>query len=161
MTKLHFNFNILALTTLAYNAVGALAKPGHPSANENVITITVDEFHSNSNSDNGLRLSNGTSPSPTSANHNSESETHYCESKGQNDNELMTGMLTRSYSEVFMNNDSYVTPGADILLDKNNFDVESGKKALKEFLFTCKLNDNLKAMHTHIAIHHEITIQCQ
>ena len=121
MTKLHFNFNILALTTLAYNAVGALAKPGHPSANENVITITVDEFHSNSNSDNGLRLSNGTSPS-LSANHNSGLETHDRNKNGSS--------LTHSYSEVFMNNDSYIAPGADMLLDPHSYDVESGKNAI-------------------------------
>ena len=123
--------------------MGALAKPRHPSAKQNVITITVDEFHSNSNSDNdGLWLSNGSSPSTTSANQNSESETHYYNNKMtlNQDNEQKTGMLSRSYSEVFMNNDSYVTPGADILLDPNNYDVESGKKSLKES-FICEVDN--------------------
>ena len=37
--------------------------------------------------------------------------------------------LSRSYSEVFMNNDdSYITPGADMILDPNNYDSESGKR---------------------------------
>jgi hypothetical protein len=122
-----------------------LAKPQHPSAKQSVITIKVDEFHSNSNSDNGPKLSNGTSPSPTSANHNSESKTHYDKSKRQSDNDKKTGMLSHSYSEVFMNNDSYVTPGADILLDPNNYDDGSGKKSLKIFLFICDANDNVSS----------------
>ena len=95
--------------------------PGPPSANENVITITVDEFHTNSNSDNGIRLSNGTSPS-LSANHSSEFENHDKNKNGSS--------LTHSYSEVFMNNDSYIAPGADMLLDPHSYDVESGKKAI-------------------------------
>ena len=121
--KSHFNskFPILALATLACEAVGALAKPGHPSAKESVITITVDEFRTNSNSDNGIKLSNGTSPS-LSANQNSESETH---KKSKNNSSL-----THSYSEVFMNNDSYIAPGADMLLDPNIYDEESGKNAI-------------------------------
>ena len=115
------NFEFVALATLAYEAVGALAKPGHPSAKENVITITVDEFRSNSNSDNGLRLSNGTSPT-LSANHNSETETHK-RLKSETS-------ITHSYSEVFMNNDSYIAPGADVLLDPHSYDAESGKNAI-------------------------------
>ena len=97
-----------------------MAKPGRPSAKESVITITVDEFHTNSNSDNGLKLSNGTSPS-LSANKNSESETH---------KKCNESSLTHSYSEVFMNNDSYIAPGADMLLDPNIYDEESGKIAI-------------------------------
>ena len=92
-----------------------------PSAKENVITITVDEFRSNSNSDNGLRLSNGTSPT-LSANHNSETETHK-RLKSETS-------ITHSYSEVFMNNDSYIAPGADVLLDPHSYDAESGKNAI-------------------------------
>ena len=114
------NSPLLALATLAHQTLGALAKPGRPSAKESVITITVDEFHTNSNSDNGLKLSNGTSPS-LSANKNSESETH---------KKCNESSLTHSYSEVFMNNDSYIAPGADMLLDPNIYDAESGKIAI-------------------------------
>ena len=113
-----------------------------------MITITVDEFQSNSNSDNSLRLSNGTSPSPTSANHNSESETHYYNDKKLNDNEKKTGMLSHSYSEVFMNNDSYVTPGADILLDPNIYDVESGKNSSKRVCLTNNVSFLIKPDHS-------------
>ena len=114
------NSPLVALATLAHQTLGALAKPGRPSAKESVITITVDEFHTNSNSDNGLKLSNGTSPS-LSANKNSESETH---------KKCNESSLTHSYSEVFMNNDSYIAPGADMLLDPNIYDEESGKIAI-------------------------------
>ena len=114
------NSPLVALATLAHQTLGALAKPGRPSAKESVITITVDEFHTNSNSDNGLKLSNGTSPS-LSANKNSESETH---------KKCNESSLTHSYSEVFMNNDSYIAPGADMLLDPNIYDAESGKIAI-------------------------------
>ena len=116
----NLTFPLVALATLAHQTLGALAKPGRPSAKESVITITVDEFHTNSNSDNGLKLSNGTSPS-LSANKNSESETH---------KKCNESSLTHSYSEVFMNNDSYIAPGADMLLDPNIYDAESGKIAI-------------------------------
>ena len=124
LNKIHLiiieNSPLVALATLAHQTLGALAKPGRPSAKESVITITVDEFHTNSNSDNGLKLSNGTSPS-LSANKNSESETH---------KKCNESSLTHSYSEVFMNNDSYIAPGADMLLDPNIYDAESGKIAI-------------------------------
>ena len=110
--------------------MGALAKPRHPSAKESVITITVDEFHSKSSSDNGLRLSNGASPTTSSANYHNELELQHAD-KNQNE-KLLTDKkytLSRSYSEVFMNNDdSYITPGADMILDPNNYDSESGKR---------------------------------
>ncbi len=77
----------------------------NPSSKQSVITINVDEYHSNSNSDNGHKLSNGASPSAISANQES--------------------MFHNSSSKLFMNNDA---PGADTLLEHDNYDAESGKK---------------------------------
>ena len=90
-----------------------------------MITLTVDEFHSNSNSDNSLsRYSNGNNSPAQSANHNSD--TH--PATKINLKNYRESTLSTSYSEVFMNNDSYVAPGADILLDPSNYNPESGKR---------------------------------
>ena len=134
-----------------------MAKPGHPSAKQSVITITVDEFHSHSNSDNDLRLSNGTSTSP-SANHNSDNSESEIQNKSIEQNEPT---LIHSYSEVFMNNEYYVSPAADILLNQSNYDDESGKRPLNDSKFTCSVvEDNAIFKHcTNVVIHKKITIK--
>ena len=76
--------------------------------------------------DNGLRLSNGTSPSPSankselfkSTNHKSINESNH-------------QSLGISSSELFMHNQSYVTPGAELLANTTkNVDPDSGKEIL-------------------------------
>lgn len=80
--------------------------------------------------DNGLRLSNGTSPSPSA----NESES-FKSSKHKSIKENEQQSLYLSSSELFMNNQSYVTPGAELLASStNNVDPKSGKEILYIFL---------------------------
>ena len=99
---------------------------------DGVFKIIIDDLDDHTTHvDNGLMLSNGTSPSPSANELESFKSTKH---KSIKENEQQS--LYVSSSELFMNNQSYAKPAAELLSSTttNNADPKSGKEILYMFV---------------------------
>ena len=125
-----------------------MSKPNTNSSKDDVFQIIIDDLDDHTTHvDNGLRLSNGTSPSFPSA---KKSElfisTNHKSIKESNHQSL--GSISSS-SELFMHNQSYVTPGDELLANtsKNVDPDDSGKEILYIFFEVERTRTKMQPAH--------------